>query len=380
MMRRFRGKPIGISCVAAGFILIAASVLMEVPVRALTAQELRFLSGYHALLEVSPDECRIAPRLETEYKRLLSRAAPEQDVADIRAVLEGKPGIPLRFADGVRLSDAFALYDSATNAVYLSSPSVASHYPAAGGRCPSDQQVSDMARDTIGIYVHEISHALERRALGDDDVETSEGEILAYSRESRFLSGFEGWPAKTVTEELHRQLELHDLIQENEEILDRVSGLRGEEPNDENLKKLKDYVETLDGIHRKIDGLKQSSVDVDPLQMAMAQMVETWRESWPKFIHLMMRQTEKAPSLSRREENLQIAHRFLGESRAALKDEKPGTLAYELVRRSVSLAKQDVRFWGDAKKVEKALDYCKKGFKEVRPPPKGEAANNGGEK
>lgn len=351
-------------------LLLIVALAWSAPARALTAEEHRWLSGFHSLLEVSPDPCRVAPRLEAEYKRLLSSATPEQDVADIRALLDGKTRIPLRLADGMRLADSSAMYDPATNVVYLSSPALAGLSAAAGG-CPSDGQLAVMARDTVGVYVHELTHALQRKALGAGFVDTTEGEIHAYARESRFLAGLDGWPSKTVVDELHRRIGLNDLVQQNEELLDRVKAMRGEEPTDESLKRLQKYVETLDGIHAKIDELKRSSVDVDPLQLGMTQMVEEWKEGWPQFLHLMMMQdASKRPSLTRREENAGIARRFLAQSRAALAEEKPGTLEYDLVKRSVSLAEQDVRFWGDEKQVEKALDYYKKGFKDVRPRPK----------
>jgi len=350
--------------------LLAAALVLASPARALTAEEHRWLSGYHSLLELSPDPCRVAPRLEAEYKRILSSATPEQDVADIRALVDGKSGIPLRLADGVRLTDVSAMYDPATNVVYLSSPELAGLSPAGGG-CPTDGQLAAMARDTAGVYVHELTHALQRQALGADFVDTTEGEIHAYARESRFLAGLDGWPSKTVADELHRRIELHGLVRENEGILDRVKALRGTEPSDESLKKLQKYVETLDGIHQRIDELNKTSVDVDPLQLGMTQMVEEWKEGWPEFLEMMLSQdSSKRPSLSRREENEGIARRFLAQARGDLAKEKPGTLDYELVQRSVSLAEQDVRFWGDEKQVAKALDYYQKGFKAVRPSPK----------
>jgi len=358
-------------------LLLASAAVLAAPARALSSEEHKWLSGFHALLELSPDPCRVAPRLEAQYKLILSSATPEQNVADIRALVDGKAGIPLRLADGMRVAGVSAMYDPGTNVVYLSSPEV-SGLSAPGGGCLTDAQLGVLAHDTVGVYVHELTHALQRKALGADFVDTTEGEIHAYARESRFLAGLEGWPSKTVSDELRRRSELDGLIQENEEILDRVKALRGEEPNDENLKKLQKHVETLDALHAKIDELKKASVDVDSLQLGMTQMVEKWKEGWPQFLDFMLDQDpSKRPSLTRREENAGIARRFLARSRAALEKEKPGTLDYDVVKRSVSLAEQDVRFWGDEKQVEKAIAYYRTTAEDVRPPSK-PAADQGG--
>lgn len=338
------------------------------PAWALSEEAREFLRGHRALLEVSSDPCRIAPRLEAEYRRLLGAALPGQDVADIRAAVAGKPAIPLYLAEGFRLVEGFAIYDPETKAVYLSSAAVTGRLPASGG-CPSDKRIRSLARDTAGIYVHEISHALDQRALGEDAVTTSEGEMLAYAREARFLAGLKGWPDKTVVAELKRRAKLDKLIARNQEIIGRLKKMQGD-PNSENIRKLEEYLPELEDIRQRMERLKEQETAVDPLQASLADMVESWRAGWPEFLRLMIRQTRTRPSLSRREENLETARRFLASSRAGLKDETPGTLAHQVLERSVRLGEQDVRFWGDEKTVKQALEFYKRRFKAVRPAPK----------
>ena len=328
--------------------------------------ERRFLQGQHALLEISPDPCRLAPRLEAEYKRLLDAATPAQDVADIRAAVEGKPGIPLHVGDGLRITDAFALYDHETKSIYLSSAALAAGLPEEGGACPTDERVEGLARDTAAVYVHELAHALERRTLGDDLVDTREAEILAYARESRFLAGLAGWPDDSLKKELQRRRALDALIQENEEILRRLR----QAPPEKGLGKLQKSVDQLESLRPKIKKLQAAKADVDPFQVSLAAMVESWRAGWPDFLRFMFTKMEDRPSLTRRKENLEISRQFLDTATASLKEEKPGTFPHQVAEHSVRLGKQDVLFWGDEQKVAAALEFYKARFKDVRPVPK----------
>lgn len=331
-------------------------------------EERRFIAAHQALLEAAPDPCRLAPRLEARYIALLRGALPEQDAADLLAVAEGKPGVPLILAEGLRLSGAFALYDDATDAVYLSSASLARRVTDAGRGCLPDERIATLAQDTVGVYVHELGHALERRALGDRFVATSEGEILAYAREARFLAKQPGWPSKTVADELARRRALEDLIRRNGEILAQVRKLRDEEPGENALDALTLFVEELEEIKQNIADLEARESEVDPFQLSLAAMVAAWKDGWPAFLQLMIPQASSRPSVSRAGQNLATARRFLKTSRAQLEEEPSGTLAYTVLERSVALAEKDIRFWGDKKQVARATAFYQRRFKEVRPP------------
>jgi hypothetical protein len=214
-----------------------------------------------------------------------------------------------------------------------------------------------------------MSHSLERQALGAGAVVTSEGEILAYAREARFLAGQEGWPAKPVADELDRRRKLAEQIAMNRKIIGLVKGLQGKDPDDDGFKKLSGYVEQLEEIRQSIARLEALEVAVDPFQLSLAAMTAEWKAGWPAFLHMMIPEASSRPSLGRRKENLKTARRFLEDSRAGLKAEAPGTLAYKIVERSVALGKQDILFWGDQKKIEQALSFYTRRFKTVRPSP-----------
>lgn len=358
-MRRLRAR-------AGIFAILLAAI--PGPSRSFSEEERRFIADHRTLLEAAPDPCRLAPRLEARYKALLRAAAPEQDAADLLAAADGKPKVTLALAEGLRLSQAFALYDDATDAVYLSSASLARRVTEANEGCLSDERIATLAQDTVGVYVHELCHALERRELGDF-VATSEGEILAYAREARFLAKQPGWPAKAVTEELARRRALEDLVRRNGEILAQVRKLRDEEPGEKTFDRLKAYVEQLEEIKQSIAGLEARELAADPFQLSLAAMVAAWQDGWPSFLQLMIPQASSRPSVSRAEQNLATARRFLKTSRAKLKAEPSGTLAYKVLERSVALAEKDIRFWGDKKKVARATAFYQRRFKEVRPAP-----------
>jgi len=207
---------------------------------------------------------------------------------------------------------------------------------------------------------------LERTELGKDFVETSEGEILSYARESRFLAGVKGWPGKSVVAEMNRRRELDKLVEENQLILGRVKELQ-KVPAGEGLKKLRGYVDRLESIRQRMAQLESKAVEVDALQLSLAVMVDAWRAGWGPFVGLMIQQTRSKPSLSRREENLARARPYLDTAVAGLEKEPPGSLAHQLLQRSIKLGEQDVRFWGDEDKVARALKFYKRRFREVRP-------------
>lgn len=350
-----------LSLLAAGWLLAPAGAF---EVQGLTEKEREFLRGYRALLEVSSDTCRIAPRMEAEYRRLLRAASPEQDVADVLGAVEGPRPIPLQLAGGVRLVEGSAIYDPETKTIYLSEVFMARRL--ASGACPSDKRIRSLALETVGIYVHEICHALERRALGDDLVNTSEGEILAYARETRFLAGVRGWPDKAVTAEHSRREKRDRLIARNQEILGRMEATRGK-PFEADFDQLGEDLKELEHIRQRLEKLDAQERAVDPMQVSLVVMLDAWRAGWPAFIRLMVRHNQTRPSLTRREENLEVSRQFLATSISGLKNEKPGSSAHQFLERSFRLGEQDVRFWGNEKKVELALDYYKRRFGEVRP-------------
>lgn len=347
-----------------GASLILALLAAAPSARAFTKEERAIIDSYGALLEVSADPCRLASRLGSEYKRILSSATAAQDVADL------KGAIPFRLAYGLRISEGFALYDDETETVYLSSRSLEGRLPRTPGACASDEILRNLARDTVGVYVHEVSHSLERKALGKEMVNTREGEVLAYARESRFLAGLKGWPSGPVKLELKRLRLLEENFRNNQEIIGWVEELKGQADVGAGLKKLEKYVGLLEELKQSRQRLQAVRTGADPFQVSLGQMVEAWERGWPAFLHFALEKIGPRPSLSDREKNLEASRRFLAAARAGIKEEAAGTLAYQMARRSVRLGEQDVAFWGDEKTVAQALAFYKRRFKEVRPPPK----------
>lgn len=332
---------------------------------AFTDKEREYLNRFKALLEASPDPCKLAPRLEAHYKRILKAARPEQDAADILAAVQAKPGVRFVLAEGVRLSGGFALYDDDTDTVYLSKPTIERLLPTADA-CPGDEQVRALALDTVGVYVHEVTHSFEKAPMGPDRVRTAEGEILAYARESRFLAGLKGWPSKAVTRELARREKLDALMARHEQVLDEVKAMRGQEPDFDKLKK---HVAFLDQSKRKIVALQEQDTGADPTQVSIAQMVAAYRGGWGTFIRFTMPRIQGSPLLKDREENLEGAKAYLEMSIKSLAQEQPGTLAYEMAQRGVKLAERDLRFWGDEEAVARSLAYFERRLKDLRPKP-----------
>lgn len=352
---------------AASLALLASLLSWPRPAAALSAQEAAFLGKFRTMLAAAPDPCKLAPRLAAEYRLLLREAGPAQDAADVLKAVEGKKGLPLRLGEGLRLSGGFAIYDPETQAVYLSSADVMARTAAPG--CPGDEELRRMARATVGVYVHEVCHDLEHRALGGDLVTTSEGEVLAYARETRFLAGLKDWPSREAAHEAWRREQLEEQVRINREVLGWVAELKAQEPSDKALEKLKDYVDILESNRQLMEKLKGLEVPADPFEVSLATMLAAWRKGWTPFVELMLRQTTHQPSLAHREQNLAAAQRYLEQSRAGLAEEEPGTLAYQALQRAVRLAEQDLRFWGDEKQVARALEFYKRGFREVRPAP-----------
>lgn len=352
----------------AGWWAAALAMALSFPAKghAFTDEEREVLARYRSLLEVPPDPCGIAAKLEDRYKAILRDAAPEQAVAEAYAAVAGAAGIPLRIGDGLRLMEGFALYDPETRAIYLSSPSVTSRLGVGRG-CPDDARVRALADETVGVYVHEVFHALERQALGFDLVATSEGEVLAYVREARFLTGLRGWPSAAVSAEVERRGKLDALVLKNREILGRVEAMRGEDPTREGLERLSKYVETLEGIRRDIEKLAGQARRVDPLQVSLLEMVRAWREGWTPFIELLRPDVSTRPSLAQPQRHLSASLRFLEDSRRLLTHASLRGIERDAARRGLALAEADVRFWGDEAKVEAASDYFRKRFAEIRP-------------
>lgn len=345
---------------AAAVLLLLAGAL---PAAALTAEERAFIARHRALLEASPDPCRLAGRLEDAYKALL-RAAPGPDSTPVLAAVEGKAGIPLRLAEGLRLTDGFALYDATAAAVYLSSPSVAPRLIGPGGACPSDARLGAFALDTVGVYLHEVTHSFDRRDLGSGLVETVEGEVLAYAREARFLSGLSRWPGKAVRAELG----FRALVRRNQEVIGLLEKLKERHASADSLDKLQGYIGELEGIRRKLSKLDPARAGADPLAADIAEMTEAYKRGWPQFLAFCLRRLEGRPSLGDRERNLAAALAFRDGARKDLAAEPGGTLAYRLLERSAALGAEDVAFWGNKGRVERTIEYYKARFKEVRPP------------
>lgn len=339
--------------------LLAALLLLPSVSDAFTEKERAYLSQFKALLEASPDPCKLAPRLESHYARLLKAAKPEQDVADIR-----KARVRFILAEGVRLSGGFALYDDDTDTVYLSKDSIARLLPQEEP-CPADEQVRALAMDTVAVYVHEIAHSFEKAPMGPDRVRTAEGEILAYAREARFLGGLKGWPSKAVTAELKRRAELSARMAKHEKLLEEVQAMRGKEPDFDRLKEL---VNLLDKSKRRIVALQELDTKADPTQVSIAEMVNAYRAGWGDFIRFTLPRIKGSPFLKDREENLEGAKAYLEMSIKSLAQEQPGTIAYEMAQRGVKLAERDLRFWGDEEAVSRSLAFFERRFKDVRHP------------
>lgn len=337
--------------------MLAALLLLPGASHAFNDKEREYLSRFKSLLEASPDPCKLAPRLEAHYARLLKAAKPAQDVADIR-----KARVRFVLAEGVRLSGGFALYDDDTDAVYLSKDSVARLLPQEEP-CPTDAQVRALAMDTVGVYVHELAHSFEKEPMGPDRVRTAEGEILAYAREARFLTGLKGWPSKAVTAELKRRAELEQRMARHEELLEEVQAMRGKEPDFDRLKEL---VNLLDKSKRRILALQALDTHADPTQVSIAEMVKAYRAGWGDFIRFTLPRIKGSPFLKDREENLEGAKAYLELSLKSLSQEQPGTIAYEMAQRAVKLAQRDLRFWGDEQAVARSAAFFEKRFKEVR--------------
>lgn len=329
---------------------------------ALTPAEREIIGRHRVLLEASPDPCRLAPRLEAEYKAILG-AAPGPDATPVLAAVEGRPGIPLRLGEGIRILEGFALYDETTAVVYLSSPSVAPRLIGPGGDCPSDARLRGFAFDTVGVYLHEVTHSFDRKDLGPGLVATVEGELLAYAREARFLAGLPRWPSKAVRAEVERRV----LVRRNQEVLGWVERLKDEHASSETLDKLQRYIGILEGIRRRLPKLDAARAGADPLAADISEMTEEYKKGWPQFVAFSLRRLQGRPSLGDRERNLAAALPFRDGSLKDLKDEPKGTLAYQLLERSAALGTEDVAFWGDTKRVERTLKYYKARFKELRP-------------
>lgn len=351
---------------------LAALALLGTDAGAFTPEERAVIDRHRVLLEASPDPCRIAARAEAEYKRILS-SAPGPDAAEALAALDGKPPIPLVLGEGVRISEGFALYDADRATIYLSSPSVAPRLLGRDGACPSDAALRAFAFGTVGVYLHEATHAFERRDLGPSVVTTLEGELLAYARESRFLAALPGWPPKEVAAELEMRAAYREQVAVNRELIGWVEELKGEEPSEESLDKLTRYVALLEENRRLLERIAAVRTGADPLVADIAEMVAAWRAGYPAFLSFALRRLEGRPSLAQREEVLAFSRRYLADSRKAAAAEEPGSLHRAVAEHSVRLAEKDLAFWGDERAVAKAADHYRSAFQAVRPPAKTKA-------
>lgn len=339
------------------------------PAHAYNDEERATIARHRVLLDAAPDPCRIALRTEAEYKRLL-KAAPGDEAASALAAADGRPPIRLILGEGLRLTEAFALYDPETGAVYLSSPSVSARLLGQDGACPSDGQISAFAFATVGVYLHELAHAAERKDLGPGIVTTVEGEMLAYARECRFLAALPGWPGKEVTAELERRAMYAEQVRINRELLSWVEELKDVEPSTTTFARLQRYIGFLEENRKLLNQLSSLETGADPFAADVAEMLAAWRRGYPEFVTFSMRQLQGRPTLAHPEEVLAGAKEYLDSSRASLAEEKPGTLARRMAEHSVRLAEKDIAFWSDEKAVSKAREHYKSRLTAIRPPPK----------
>lgn len=343
--------------------------LLAAPAGAFTDEERAIIAQHRALLAPAPDPCRIAPRAEAEYKAIL-KAAPGEEAAAALKTLEGQPPIPLVLGEGIRISDGFALYDADTGSIYLSSASVTPRLLGEGGACPSDAALRSFAFATVGVYLHEVTHALERKDLGPGIVNTVEGEMLAYARECRFLASLPGWPTKEVAAELERREMYNEQVRINRELIGWVEELKGVEPSTDTFARLKRYIGFLEENRKILAQLNAVETGADPFAADIAEMVVEWKKGYPDFVIFTMRQLEGRPLLSQREKMEAGSRRYLEDSQKSAAEEKPGTLARQMADHGVRLAEKDVAFWSDAKAVAKAAEHYKARLTAIRPPPK----------
>lgn len=339
------------------------------PAWGFSESERAIIRGHASLIEVSSDSCRIASKLKDVFRRTLRKATTSQDVGDVLNAVEGAASIPVKIASGVRLLEGFALFDHETRTIYFSSSAIASRLPRADDECPEDAWIERFASLTVGVFVHETAHALEREALGGEAVETREEEVLAYAREARFLAGLQGWPSKTASAELQRRRDLARNIEINRATLALVTRLRDKPVGGESFDKLRKYVDILEANRVERERLQTLRLDADAFEVSLAEMVEAWRSGWPAFLGFVLPRIMTRPSLTEPENNLEKSARWLQATRAALEGGEEDPLARQVLERSLRLGEVDVRFWGDQAKVRRALEFYKRRFREVRPPP-----------
>ncbi|OIO08824.1 MAG: hypothetical protein AUJ52_07520 [Elusimicrobia bacterium CG1_02_63_36] len=331
-----------------------------------SAEETAFIEKAGVLLEVPPDPCAVAKTLTRRYRAILAQEATRATVEDLIALLEAD-AVPVRLAYGLRMTDAFAMYDAPADAIYLSSAAVFMRVEVSGNGCPSADSLASFAQDTVGVFAHELAHAGLRRQLGEPVVATREDELLAYAREARFLAALPGWPPLKVRHDAALSAMLRGNYRDNALMLKLVESLgAGERPSADAFERLPSYIEILEGLKKTREALEAARAGVDPSLASIARMSAAWEEGWDAFVSFLEPMIKTRPSFSQPAAALEGSRRYLAESRKALAAEKPGTLARQVAEHAVRLGHEDVAFWGDARKVARVRAVYEKRLEKER--------------
>jgi len=316
-----------------------------------SAEETAFIEKAGVLLEAPPDPCSVAESLTRRYRAILAQEAARKTVQDLIALLDAG-GVPVRLAYGLRMTDAFAMYDAPADAIYLSSASLFSRVEIAENGCPTGESLASFAEDTVGVFAHELSHAAFRRELGEPVVATREDELLAYAREARFLAALPGWPPLKVRHDSALSVMPRGNNSNNALMIKLVEDLGAEErPSADAFLRLPSYIEILEGLKKTREALEAARAGVDPSLASIARMSAAWEKGWDAFTAFLDPMISTRPSLAEPAAALEGSRRYLADSRKALAGEKPGSLSHQVAEHAVRLGREDVAFWGDARKV-----------------------------
>lgn len=317
-----------------------------------SSEETAFIEKAGVLLEVPADPCSVAKTLSRSYREIMGQEATRATVKDLLALLEEDGGVPVRLAYGLRMTDAFAMYDAPADAIYLSSAAVFARVEPSANGCPTGESLASFAGDTVGVFAHELAHAGLRRELGEAVVATREDELLAYAREARFLASLPGWPPLKVRHDEALSALLRGNHRENALMLRLVESLGGgENLSPENFERLPSYIEILEGLKKTREALEAAREGVDPTLVSIARMSAAWEEGWEPFVRFLDPMISTRPSLAEPAAALEGSRRYLADSREALAAERPGSLAAQVAEHAVRLGREDLAFWGDARKV-----------------------------